>query len=183
MLVHSNVELLFASAAGLLCPLLAMLTGSYPNSGRQSLGNGSSAPVSRGDREGIPWLAGKRRLAGEDGIGIECVGRRRGDARLSEEGPELRGRDDRVGRQGQVVKAAARIESVIETSQASDGADAQEFSTNLVMRNIGDDDNRAGCQDGLQPCETSDDMRLAGSADDQAERPTVQQDQPRDSQN
>ncbi len=38
--------------------------------------------VSRGDRDGIPWQAGKRRWAGKDGIGIECVGRCRGDAQL-----------------------------------------------------------------------------------------------------
>ncbi len=81
-----------------------------------------------------------------------------------------------------MVKTNAGIESVIETSQAADGADAQEFSTNLVMRNIGDDDNRAGCQDGLEPCEASYDMRLAGSADNHAERPAVQQDQPRHDQ-
>ena len=79
-------------------------------------------------------------------------------------------------------KTAAGIESVIETSQAADGADAEEFSTNLVMGNFGDDDGRAGCQDGLQPRETTYDLRLAGSADDQAERPAVQQDQPRHDQ-
>ncbi len=50
------------------------------------------------------------------------------------------------------------------------------------MRNIGDDDNRSGCQYGLEPCETSYDLRLAGSADNQAERPAVQQDQPRHDQ-
>src|SRR5208283_4605694 len=88
--------------------------------------------------DSIAWLAGERRLARKNGIGIESVGRRCRDARLSKEGPELRGLDDRVGRQGQVVKTAAWIESVVETSQASDGADAQEFSTNLVMRNVGD---------------------------------------------
>ena len=35
---------------------------------------------------------------------------------------------------------------VIEASQASDGADAEEFSTHLVMGNIGDDDDRVCCQ-------------------------------------
>ncbi len=54
--------------------------------------------VRRRDRDGVAWVAGKRRLAGKDGIGIESVGRRRGDGRLSKEGPELRGLDDRVGR-------------------------------------------------------------------------------------
>ena len=127
------------------------------------------------DHDGIPGLPAERRLAGKNGIGIESVGRRRRDARLSQESPELRGLGDRVGRQGQVVKTTAGIESVVETSQAADGADAQKFSTNLVMRNIGDDDNRAGCQDGLQPCAPSYDMRLAGNADNHAERPAVQQ--------
>ena len=37
-------------------------------------------PVRRRDGNGIPWLAGESRLAGKDGIGIESVGRRRGDA-------------------------------------------------------------------------------------------------------
>ncbi len=79
--------------------------------------------VPRRDRDGVPWLAGERRLSSKDSIRIESVGRRRWDARLSQEGPELRSLDDRVGRQGQVVKTAAGIESVIETSQAADGAD------------------------------------------------------------
>jgi hypothetical protein len=46
--------------------------------------------VRRRDRDGIPRLAGERRLPGEDGIGIESVGRRRRDPRLSEDRPELR---------------------------------------------------------------------------------------------
>ncbi len=62
--------------------------------------------VRRCDRDGIPWHTGERRLTGKDGIGVEGVGRRRRDARLSQERPELRSLDDRVGRQGQVVKTA-----------------------------------------------------------------------------
>lgn len=95
--------------------------------------------VGRRYGDGISWLAGKRTLVGKDGIGMESVGRCCGDARLSEEGPKLRGLDNRVGRQGQVVKTAARIESVIESSQAADRAEAQEFSTNLIVRTIGDE--------------------------------------------
>ena len=45
--------------------------------------------VRRRDGDGIPWLAGEHRLAGKDGIGIESVGRRRGDAQASEGSPEL----------------------------------------------------------------------------------------------
>jgi len=37
-------------------------------------------PVRRGDGDGIPWLAGERRWSSKDGIDIESVGRRRGDA-------------------------------------------------------------------------------------------------------
>ena len=77
------------------------------------------------------------------------------------------------GVRAKCVKTAAWIECVIETSQASNGADTKEFSTDLVMRNLGDDDDRAGCQDRLEPYETSYDMRLAGSADNHAERPAV----------
>ena len=45
--------------------------------------------VLRRDGDGIPMRAGERRLAGKDGIGIESVGRRRGDAQASEGSPEL----------------------------------------------------------------------------------------------
>ena len=81
--------------------------------------------VRRRDGDGIPGLAGERRLAGKDGIGIESVERRRGDARLAKESPELSGPDHRVGRQGQVSEAAAGIESVVQSSQAADGADTR----------------------------------------------------------
>ncbi len=47
---------------------------------------------------GSDRMAGERRLAGRDGIGIESVGRGRGGAQLSEESPELSGLDHRVGR-------------------------------------------------------------------------------------
>jgi hypothetical protein len=118
--------------------------------------------VRRRTGDGISGLTGKRRLADKHGIGIQGIGRRRRDAGLSEEGPELCSLDDRVGRRGQVFNAAAWIESVIEASQTADGADSEEFSTHLVMCDIGDDDDRAGWQDRLQPRETSYDMRLAG---------------------
>ena len=36
----------------------------------------------RRDADGIPWLAGERRLAGKNGSGIMSFGRRRGDADL-----------------------------------------------------------------------------------------------------
>jgi hypothetical protein len=75
-----------------------------------------------------------------------------------------------------VNEADAWIERVIEASQASDGPDAEEFSTYLVMCDIGDDDDRSGCLNRLQSRETSYDVRLTGSADDNAERPAVQQD-------
>jgi hypothetical protein len=45
-----------------------------------------------------------------------------------------------------------------------------EFSMNLIMRDIGHDDNRAGCQDGLQPRETSLYV-LTGLSDDFASDP------------
>ena len=45
-----------------------------------------------------PGWPASRRSSSKDGICIESVGRRRGDARLSQESPELRGLDDRVGR-------------------------------------------------------------------------------------
>ncbi len=42
-------------------------------------------PLRRGDGDGIRWLAGERRLSGKDGIDIESVGRRRGDAQAQRE--------------------------------------------------------------------------------------------------
>ncbi len=135
--------------------------------------------VRRRDGDGIPWLAGERRLAGKDSIGIESVKRRRGDAQLSKESPELSGPDHRVGRQGQVSEAAAGIESVVQASQAADGADTEEFATDFVMGDFGDDDGRADCHDGIEPRDTANDLRLARGADNQAERSAVQQDQPR----
>ena len=59
--------------------------------------------VRRLNCDSIAGLAGEGRVAGKDGIGIESVGRRRADARLSKEGPKLRGLDDRVNREGQVL--------------------------------------------------------------------------------
>jgi len=135
--------------------------------------------VRRRDGDGISWQTGERRLSGKDGIGIKSVGRRRRDSRLSEESPELRSLDDRVGRQSQVVKTAAWIESVIEASQAADGADSDEFAANLVMGDFGDDNDRGVCHDRLQPSETTSHLRLAGRTDDQAERPGIQENQPR----
>ncbi len=135
--------------------------------------------VRRRDRDGITWQTGERRLTGNDGIGIQSVGRSRGHAGLSEESPELRGLDDCVGRQGQVVKAAAWIESVIEASQAADGADSDEFAANLVMGDFGDDNDRGVRHDRIQPSETTSHLRLAGRANNQAKRPAVQQNQPR----
>jgi hypothetical protein len=41
------------------------------------------------------------------------------------------------------------VERVIEASQAADGADTEEFPTQLVMRNIGNHYNRAGSKDPL----------------------------------
>ncbi len=58
--------------------------------------------------DGIPWLAGERRLAGEDGIGIKSVGRRRRDSRLSQESPELRGLDDRGNADTQPLESFSR---------------------------------------------------------------------------
>jgi hypothetical protein len=52
---------------------------------------------------------------------------------MSKESPELSGPDHRVGRQGQVFEAAAGIESVVQASQAADGADTEEFATDFVM--------------------------------------------------
>ena len=37
-------------------------------------------PVRRVDGDGILWLAGESCLSGKDGVGMESVGRRRGDA-------------------------------------------------------------------------------------------------------
>ena len=67
---------------------------------------------------------------------VTSIGRRRGDARLSKEGPELRRPDDRVRCQGQLVKTAAWIESVIETSQASDSADGRMTCSTRVEMDV-----------------------------------------------
>src|SRR5690349_11046433 len=90
--------------------------------------------VRRRDGDSIAWLAG------EDGVGVKRVGRRRGYARLSEKSPKLRSLDDRIGRQSQVPQAAARIEVILEAPQAADGADSQKFASNLVVGYLGDDD-------------------------------------------
>ncbi len=155
------------------------LTDLIPSLGVDSGETVQVRQVRRRDGDGIPRLAGERRLSGKDGIGVEGIGRCRRDARLSEEGPELRSLDDRVGGQGQVSQAATGIEIVLEASQATDGADSEEFATEFVMGDFGDNDGRAGCRDGFEPGKTTHDLRLAGSTDDQAERSTVQQDQPR----
>ena len=84
--------------------------------------------VRRRDGDRIAWLAGEDRLAGKDGVSVKGVGRRRGYARLSEKSPKLRSFDDRIGRQSQVLQAAARIEVILEATQAADGADSQEFA-------------------------------------------------------
>jgi hypothetical protein len=89
---------------------------------------------------------------------------------------------DRVGRQGQVLQAATGIESVVQASQAADGASPEEFAADFVVGDFGDDHGGAGSRDRLEPGATTPDLRLAGSTDDQAERSAVQQDQPRHDQ-
>ena len=49
-----------------------------PSLGVDSRETGQVRQVRRRDGDGIPWLAGERRLAGRDAIGIESVERRRG---------------------------------------------------------------------------------------------------------
>ena len=67
--------------------------------------------VRRRDDNRITWLAGERCLTGENGVGIERIRRRRGNARLSEEGPQFRGFDDRFGCQAKMFKSARRIKA------------------------------------------------------------------------
>ena len=58
-------------------------------------------------------------------------------------------------------KTATVIECVLQPSQAADGADAMQLAAHLVMGNLGDDDDRATCPDGLHPAETTPDLRPA----------------------
>jgi hypothetical protein len=134
--------------------------------------------VRRRDGDGIPRLTGEGRLASQDGIGVERVGRRRRETRLPKGGPELRGLDDRVGRQGQEYEAAAGIESVVQAPEAADGTDPEQFATDFVMGDFRDDDGCAGCRNGIEPRNTPNHLRLARSADNQPKRSAVQQDQP-----
>jgi hypothetical protein len=80
----------FAFLVSLSCK---MPIWSDPSMGVDSRETVQVRQVRRRDGDGIPWLAGERRLAGKDSIGIESVGRRRGDGRLSEESPGLSGLD------------------------------------------------------------------------------------------
>ncbi len=102
-----------------------MLAESGPKSGRRSRENALDADrirsqiwasipgnrfrcakFSRRHCDSIAGLSGERRLPNEDGTGIESIGRRRRDARLSQDSPDLSTLDDRVGRQSQVFKTA-----------------------------------------------------------------------------
>lgn len=103
--------------------------------------------VRRRDGDHVLGLAAEVGLTGKDGDRIQSVGGRRGDPRLPPESPKLRSRGDRIGGYHQMVKTAAEIERVIEASSAADGVDAEEFPTQLVMRDIGNHDNRAGSKD------------------------------------
>jgi hypothetical protein len=135
--------------------------------------------VRRRNGDGIPWLADDRRSSGKDGIDVESIRGCCRDTRLSEQSPELGGLDHRVRRQGQVFQAAFGIEKMLQASQATDRADSEELTSDFVLGDFGDVNGRAGRCDGLEPRETTHDLRLAGSTDDQAERPAVHQDQPR----
>jgi hypothetical protein len=87
------VSLFLGSRTGLVSLPCKMPTDLIPSLGVDSRETVQVRQVRRRDGDGIPWLAGERRLAGKDGIGIESVGRRRGDAQAPEESPELSGLD------------------------------------------------------------------------------------------
>ena len=63
--------------------------------------------VRRRNGDGIARLAGERRLASKNSIGIEGIGRLRRDAGLSSLSPELGSPDDRVSRQEQTFEPTA----------------------------------------------------------------------------
>jgi hypothetical protein len=51
------------------------------------------------------------------------------------------GLDDRVGRQGRVLEAATGVESVVQASQAADGANSERFAADFVGEKKGDGTN------------------------------------------
>ena len=81
-MVSGEGSLLLCSSHSLDSQPWRMPTGSDPRSDRRFREYVQVRRVRRRDGDGIARLAGERRLAGKDGIGIESVGPRRGDAQL-----------------------------------------------------------------------------------------------------